>query len=100
MRAIEAVTTPGETAALCHSVGVSRASFYRRRRPAPSATPPRPRVLSPRTLGVTERQAVLDVLHSVRIPEDLEHRFRAKLNTDSRDVEHGFRDVEHRFRAS
>ncbi len=36
----------------------------------------------------------------VRIPDDLEHRFRAKLNTDSRDVEHGFRDVEHRFRAS
>ena len=66
MRAIEAVTTPGETAALCHSVGVSQASFYRRRRPAPSATPPRPRVLSPRTLGVTERQAVLDVLHSER----------------------------------
>ena len=31
MRAIEAVTTPGETAALCHSVGVSRASLYRRR---------------------------------------------------------------------
>ena len=32
MRVIEAVTTPGETAALCHSVGVSRASLYRRRR--------------------------------------------------------------------
>ena len=32
MQAIEAVTTPGETAALCQSVGVSRASLYRRRR--------------------------------------------------------------------
>ena len=53
MRAIEAVTTPGETAAL-----------YRRRRPAPPATPTRPRAPSPRALGATERQAVLDVLPS------------------------------------
>ena len=43
MRAIEAVTTPGETAALCQSVGVSRASLYRRRRPALRPAPPRPR---------------------------------------------------------
>ena len=65
MRAIEAVTTPGETAALCQSVGVSRASLYRHRRPRPPAsTRPRPR--SPRALAPTERQAVLDVLHSER----------------------------------
>ena len=66
MRAIEAVTTPGETAALCQSVGVSRASLYRRRRPAPRSTPLRPRAPSSRALGATERQAVLDVLHSER----------------------------------
>ena len=66
MRAIEAVTTPGETAALCQSVGVSRASLYRRRRPAPPSTPPRPRAPSPRALDAPERQAVLDVLHSER----------------------------------
>ena len=66
MRAIETVTTPGETAALCQSVGVSRASLYRRRRPAPPSTPRRPRAPSPRALGATERQAVLDVLHSER----------------------------------
>ena len=66
MHALEAVTTPGETAALCQSVGVSRASLYRRRRPAPPSTPTRPRAPSPRALGATERQAVLDVLHSER----------------------------------
>ena len=66
MGAIEAVTTPGETAALCQSVGVSRASLYRRRRSAPPSTPTRPRAPSPRALGATERQAVLDVLHSER----------------------------------
>ena len=66
MRAIDAVTAPGETAALCQSVGVSRASFYRHRRllAPPAATRPRPR--SPRALHPTERQAVLDVLHSER----------------------------------
>ncbi len=66
MRAIEAVTTPGDTAALCQSVGVSRASLYRRRRPAPPSTPMRSRAPSRRALGTTERQAVLDVLHSER----------------------------------
>ena len=66
MGAIEAVTTPGETATLCQSVGVSRASLYRRRRSAPPSTPTRPRAPSPRALGATERQAVLDVLHSER----------------------------------
>ena len=49
MRAIAAVTTPGETAALCHSVGLARASFYRRRRPTPSLPPPpSPRALAAR----------------------------------------------------
>ena len=38
MQAITTIATPGETAALCHSVGVSRAQ---QRRPAPP--PPRPR---------------------------------------------------------
>ena len=64
MRAIAAVTTPGETAALCHSVGLARASFYRRRRPTPSLPPPPSRAPSPRALAADERQAMLDTLHS------------------------------------
>ena len=40
MRAIEAVTAKGETSALCQSIGVSRASLYRRRRPTPPRRPP------------------------------------------------------------
>ena len=66
MRAVTTVTTNGETSALCASVGVSRAAFYRRRRPV---SPPRPRAAraaSPRALGTGERQAVLDMLHSDR----------------------------------
>ena len=57
MRAIEAVTAKGETSALCQSIGVSRASLYRRRRP---------RAPSPRALVPAERRAVRDTLHSAR----------------------------------
>ena len=66
MRAIEAVTAKGETSALCQSIGVSRASLYRRRRPTPPATTRRPRAPSPRALVPAERRAVRDTLHSAR----------------------------------
>ena len=65
MVAIEAVTTAGETSALCQSVGLARATLYRRRQPARVSTPT-PRAASSRALGPAERQAVLDVLHSER----------------------------------
>ena len=79
MRAIEAVTTPGETAALCQSVGVSRASLYRRRRPAPRSTPKPPRAPSLRALGAPERQAVLEVLHSERFVDQSPAEVHATL---------------------
>jgi putative transposase len=68
MTAIEAVTgtATGDTSALCQSVGVSRASFYRRRPPGRPAPPRSPRAPSSRALGPAERQVVLDVLHSER----------------------------------
>ena len=77
MQAITTIATPGETAALCHSVGVSRATLYRQRRPAPP--PPRPRAPSPRALGPTERQAVLDVLHSPRFVDQSPTEVHATL---------------------
>jgi len=50
-------------AATCGALGVSRASYYRSRRPAP----PEPSARTvPRKLPPEERQAVLDVLHSPR----------------------------------
>jgi putative transposase len=66
MTAITAVTTTGETTALCASVGVSRAAFYRRRAGDPGPRVRAPRPPSPRALVPAERQAVLDVLHSER----------------------------------
>jgi putative transposase len=55
-----------ETTSLCASVGLSRASLYRRRLPGRPSTPRPLRAPSPRALVPTERQAVLDVLHSER----------------------------------
>ena len=49
--------------------------------------------------GLASRQTE-GFLRSLRIPDDLEHRFRAKVNTHSGQVEHRFREGEHRFRPS
>lgn len=78
MVAIEAVTTTGETAALCESVGFARATLYRRRQPARSSTPI-PRSASSRALVPAERQAVLDVLHSERFVDQSPAEVQATL---------------------
>ena len=78
MSAINAVTTTGETSALCHSVGLSRASFYRRE-PARPAMAALPRAPSPRALAPVERQAILDTLHSERFVDQSPAEVHATL---------------------
>jgi putative transposase len=78
MVAIQAVTTTGETAALCLSVGLARATLYRRRQPARSPTPT-VRAASPRALAPAERRAVLDVLHSERFVDQSPAEVHATL---------------------
>jgi putative transposase len=78
MVAIEAVTTTGETAALCHSVGLARATLYRRRQPA-RVSAPTPRGPSLRALVQAERQAVLDILHSERFVDQSPAEVQATL---------------------
>jgi putative transposase len=78
MVAIEAVTTIGETAALCQSVGLARATLYRRRQPARPLTPT-VRTASSRALIPAERQAVLDVLHSERFVDQSPAEVHATL---------------------
>lgn len=78
MVAIEAVTTIGETAALCQSVGLARATLYRRRQPARPLTPT-VRAASSRALVPAERQAVLDVLHSERFVDQSPAEVHATL---------------------
>jgi putative transposase len=78
MVALEAVTTTGATSSLCQSVGLARATLYRRRQPARSSTPT-PRATSPRALVPAERQAVLDVLHSARFVDQSPAEVQATL---------------------
>jgi putative transposase len=79
MTAVTTVTTTGETSALCASVGVSRAAFYRRRRPAGPSRPRAARAPSARALKAGERQAVLDVLHSARFVDQAPAEVHATL---------------------
>ena len=79
MIAIEAVTTTGETAALCQSVGLSRAGFYRRRQPTRPSMPMPPRTPPPRALAAGERQAILDTLHSERFVDQSPAEVHATL---------------------
>jgi len=78
MIAIETVTTMGGTSALCRSVGLSRASFYRRRQPARPRTAPARRS-SRRALAPIERQAILDTLHSERFVDQSPAEVHATL---------------------
>ena len=86
MTAITTVTTPGETSALCASVGVARAAFYRRQRPAASTPPRAARAASPRALRPRERQAVLDVLHSDRFVDQSPVEVHATLLEEQTDL--------------
>ena len=65
MTAAAEVTREVGTAPVCRALGVARASVYRRRRP-PTRMPRRKRPTPARALTPSERQAVLDVLHSER----------------------------------
>ncbi len=64
MKAIEELSGQVGTAAACRSLGVPRATLYRRRRPKPAASARTPRPKPPRALDDQERQQVLEVLHS------------------------------------
>lgn len=57
----------GQTAGACRSIGVSRATLYRRRRPRieSSCTRPKPH----RALSLVERERVISVLHSERFAD-------------------------------
>lgn len=48
----------------CQALGLSRATLYRARRPAPPPAPSKPRPSPSRRLSDEERQRILDVLHS------------------------------------
>ncbi len=65
MNAAEELAQQTNVSAACKSLGVPRASLYRRRRKETSPSP-RPPKLSPRKLSDAERGQVLETLHSTR----------------------------------
>ena len=77
MSAARALAPQSSCLAACAALSVSRASFYRWRRPTvkPPVTPRK----SPRALSVTEGQAVLAALHSERFADQAPPQVYAKL---------------------
>jgi putative transposase len=64
MKAIEELSPRVGTAVACRSLGVPRATLYRRRRPKLPMPAAIPRPQPPRALSEQERQQVVDMLHS------------------------------------
>jgi putative transposase len=69
MKAIEELSPKVGTAAACRSLGVPRATLYRRHQPKSPAIAAAPRPKPPRALGEQERQQVVDALHSERFAD-------------------------------
>jgi putative transposase len=67
-------------APVCEALGLSRASLYRRRGPRPVRVRPKPA----RALDATERQAVLDTLHSDRFVDAAPAQVHAALLEEDR----------------
>ncbi|MDA2912331.1 IS3 family transposase, partial [Nitrospiraceae bacterium AH_259_D15_M11_P09] len=65
-QAVEELTPIVGTRPACRAFGVAPATMYRRRRPPQPPKPSKPRVPSARALSPTERQAVIEELHSER----------------------------------
>jgi putative transposase len=76
MHAVAAASVTMGTAPACDALGLSRASVYRQRQPAaPLAARPAP----PRALAPSERQIVLDMLHTERFLDQAPAQVHATL---------------------
>ena len=78
MEAVEGVAPELGAASACRALGLSRASLYRKRSRV-DAEPPRPRPAPPRALAPSERQSVLDTLHSERFVDQAPAQVHAAL---------------------
>jgi len=76
MQAIEAASLTMGTAPACDALGIARASVYRQREPA---QPPVARPAPPRALAPSERQRVLDTLHTERFLDQAPAQVHATL---------------------
>lgn len=81
MAAVDQLSAVAGTSPSCRVLGVSRASYYRRRRPRPV---PDPRPAPARALSASERTTVLDLLHSERFIDFAPPEVFAALLDDGR----------------
>lgn len=81
MTAAMDLRTEVPTTKACESLGLSRASFYRRLNPAPELEP---RPAPPLALRPEEKQSVLEVLHCERFQDDAPRQIYATLLDEGR----------------
>lgn len=80
MEAVDVLTPEIGTKSSCNAFGVSRAGVYRlRRQRNQPQTEPLPRPSPPRTLNVSERQGILDLLHAERFADQAPQEVYATL---------------------
>jgi putative transposase len=84
MVAIEQLAHGVGIAAACEALGVPRASYYRYQARAPRPSPPVERPRPPLALSETERQQVLEVLHSERFVDQAPPTVYATLLDEGR----------------
>ena len=82
--AVERLAPDIGTSAACASIGVPRASLYRRRQAANSTETVKQQKASPRALSEQERQEVLDTLHSKRFRDTAPQEVYATLLDEGR----------------
>lgn len=84
IESIQQAPLRARTAPLCRALKIARATYYRRRATQeldarPSASSLAPKRVSHRALSASERQAVLDMLHSPRFANQAPHQVYAAL---------------------
>ncbi len=84
MEAAEQFSSELGTAVACRAFGVPRASLYRHRQRGADPPSPRPPRRSPRALSGTEREQVLDLLHSERFVDQAPAQVAAALLDEER----------------
>lgn len=83
MEAVRSIVPMVSVAQACRALGVSRATFYRSRHPAPGRKK-RPRPCPARALSPSERAEALELLHSPRFVDLAPPQVHAKLLTEGR----------------
>lgn len=76
----------GNTSVSCGAVGISRSSYYRRRKPRRAAVVGQEKRIAPRALSELERARVVEVLHEERFMDKSPYQIFARLLDENKYV--------------